>query len=77
MKNIVSQNPKSKYNNPCIKKAGNNEPLFVLRATDISSPKVILHWIAKNFETAPEEKLRDSFETAMEMRHYPKRKNAD
>lgn len=67
----------TKYNSPCIKKAGDDEPLFVLRSQDISSPLLILEWIKVNFETCTEEKLQAAFKTAMEMRNWPNRKHAD
>lgn len=51
-------------------KAEDNEELFVLRAKDISSPKVIIEWIKINFETASDAKLRDAFECALRMRSY-------
>lgn len=61
----------------CLEKAGDDEPIFVLRAQDTSSPKVVLHWIAKNFETCPNEKLREAFEHALLMKAWANRKTAD
>lgn len=61
----------------CLGKAKNDEMLFILRAQDVSAPKVVLHWIAKNFENTPEDKLREAFECALEMRNYHARKKAD
>ncbi len=61
----------------CLAKAKDDEMLFILRAQDETAPKVVLHWIAKNFDTAPEDKLREAFECAMEMKKYPKRKKPD
>ncbi|WP_460675338.1 hypothetical protein [Larkinella ripae] len=69
--------PGTKTNDSCLEKAAIDEPIFVLRAQDISSPKVILHWIAKNFETCPDEKLRDAFEHCIAMKNWTNRKNAD
>lgn len=66
-----------KANDKCLEKAADNEMLFVLRAQDKSAPKVVLHWIAKNFENASEEKLREAFEAAMQMKRWPTRKEAD
>lgn len=66
-----------KTNDKCIEKAADNEMLFVLRAQDVSSPKVVLHWISKNFETLPEDKLREAFECALAMRKFLNRKVAD
>lgn len=61
----------------CLNKAADDEMLFVLRAQDKSAPKVVLHWIAKNFDTASEEKIREAFECAIEMKKYPNKKNPD
>ncbi|WP_234735301.1 hypothetical protein [Tellurirhabdus bombi] len=69
--------PGTKNNDSCIENAAENEPIFVLRAQDASSPKVILHWIAKNFETCPDDKLIDAFNHAIKMKNWPDRKNAD
>lgn len=67
----------TKHNDLCLDNAAIDEPIFVLRAQDASSPKVILHWIAKNFETCPDEKLRDAFEQALAMKQWPTRRAAD
>lgn len=61
----------------CLNKAADDEMLFVLRAQDVSAPKVVLHWIAKNFDNASEEKLREAFECAIAMKKFKGRKNAD
>lgn len=66
-----------KRTDSCLKKTPDNEPIFVLRAQDESSPKVILHWMAKNFETLSIDKLREALETAIAMKAWPKRKTAD
>lgn len=66
-----------KKTDPCIAKAADDEMLFVLRAQDISSPKVILHWMAKNFETLSDERLRHALESALEMKKFKGRKNPD
>jgi hypothetical protein len=67
----------TKFNDDCLAKADAEEPIFVLRAQDESSPKVILHWIAKNLETCPDDKLRDAFEHVLKMKNWPGRKPAD
>jgi len=61
----------------CLAKAAPDEMLFILRAQDKSAPKVVLHWIAKNFESTPEDKLREAFECALAMRKHHTRKDAD
>ena len=61
----------------CLNKAADDEMLFVLRAQDRTAPHVVLHWISKNFQTAPEEKLREAFECALEMEKFRVHKNPD
>ena len=61
----------------CWDHAHPDEPLFVLRAQDCSSPSSVLHWISENFETCPDAKLREAFEQALRMRDWPHRKPAD
>lgn len=61
----------------CLQKLKEGEPFFVLRGQDVSSPKVVIHWIAKNFENVPDDKLREAFECALRMKHYSPRKAAD
>jgi len=59
-----------------LQKAGDDEEIFVLRAQDVSSPKLVMLWIADNLH-ASDEKLRDAFECALRMRKHPTRKAAD
>lgn len=66
-----------KATDTCLKKAKDDEMLFVLRAQDRSAPKTVLHWIAENFETTSDDKLREAFETALVMKNYKNRKNPD
>lgn len=61
----------------CLNKAADDEMLFVLRAQDITAPKVILNWIEQNFHTCSEEKLREAFECAIEMKKFKRTKVAD
>lgn len=63
----------------CWDHAHPDEPLFVLRAQDPSAPRVVLHWISKNFDNAvcPDAKLRDAFEQALRMREWHPKKPAD
>jgi len=35
----------TKHDDPCLKKAADDEPLFVLRATDSTAPTVVCLWI--------------------------------
>jgi hypothetical protein len=66
----------TKQNNPTLKKAGDNEEIFVLRAQDQSAPRNVVLWIADNLH-ASDEKLRDAFECALRMRRHSKTKPAD
>jgi len=61
----------------CLSKADQNEMLFILRAQDKTAPKVVLHWIAKNFDTAPIEKLTEAFDCAIQMRLHKTKKLPD
>lgn len=51
---------------------------FTLVEQDASAPGTILDWINRNFATAPDDKLREAFDTALRWRRskLPK-KNAD
>lgn len=66
----------TKHNNPCILKAEDDEPVFVLRGQDESSPEVILLWLSLNPQI-PEDKFDDAIDTIKAMRRWPKRKEAD
>ena len=61
----------------CIEKAAENEMLFVLRAQDMTSPLIVLEWMKENFLSLPEDKLREAFECAIEMRKWEYRKRPD
>lgn len=66
-----------KHNDSCLQKAAEDEPIFVLRGQDASAAKVVIHWIAKNLDTCPDEKLREAFEHALIMKNYKTKKKAD
>lgn len=70
-------NSDTKHDNPCLLKAQDDEPIWVLRGQDQSGPKHVLMWIADNINTISEEKARAAFENAMRMRSYHTRKVAD
>lgn len=54
----------------CFNKAHDDEPIFVLKATDFTAPETVLGWITKNINHQPEAKLREAFECALEMRRW-------
>ena len=55
----------------------NGEQLFTLRSQDSTTPEVIVYWILKNIETAPEDKLRHALDDALRARKWPNRKRPD
>ncbi len=67
----------TKLNNNCLEKAKDNEPIFVLRGQDKSSPKIIFAWMAQNFENLSSQRLQEAFDTAMAMKRWPNRKHPD
>ena len=66
----------TKHNNLTLKKVGDHEEIFVLRAQDASAPRSVILWIADNLH-ASDDKLRDAFECALRMRKHLKTKPAD
>ena len=52
-----------------MKKAFDDEMLFVLMGRDATAPKVVLEWIKENLFTQPEDKLREAFECALKMKN--------
>lgn len=67
----------TKLDDKCLQKASDDEPLFILRGQDKSSPKHVLGWIIDNFENVNDDKLREAFELAIRMKHFRYRKVAD
>ena len=57
-----------KKDDPCLEKAFEDERLFVLMTRDITAPLTILEWIKMNIQLQPEDKLREAFECAMQMK---------
>lgn len=67
----------TKANNSCIRNAADDEPLWVQRAQDKSTPKMVCLWLAENIETISDEKARKALEDALSARRYHTRKAAD
>lgn len=66
-----------KNNDSCLSKAADNEMLFVLRTQDVTAPKIVLTWMAENFNNTSEDKLREAFEAALEMKRWHNRRLPD
>lgn len=58
-----------KNTDTCLQKAFEDEKLFVLMARDNTAPYVVLEWIKMNMSTQPDDKLREAFECALEMKN--------
>jgi hypothetical protein len=61
---------------PTLKKVTDAEPIFVLRAQDITSPQLILEWLKLNPQISAERR-REAFDCIDEMHAWPKKKSAD
>ncbi len=57
----------NKHTSQCLQKAGDEEPIFVLRAKDPTAPSTIRKWVADNEGIQPAEKLKQALELALEM----------
>lgn len=64
--------PSLKYRNPCLLKAGDDEPIFVLRAKDSLAPEIVREWVklAKLCGKTPPEKLAEAEELAVKMEKW-------
>lgn len=56
-----------KNDDPCIKKALDNERLFVLMTRDEVAPEVVVEWIKLSLRQQPPEKLHEALDCAIEM----------
>jgi hypothetical protein len=66
----------TKGNCPCLDKASDEEPIFVLRAQDVSAPATILAWLKLNPQL-PKAKREEAEDVIVKMRAWPTRKAAD
>lgn len=66
----------TKHTDTCLQKAGDDEPIFVLRAQDITAPETIMYWLHLN-PRLPDKKRKEAMELAQAMRDWPRRKVAD
>ena len=62
----------------CLGKAHPDEPVFILRAQDALAADLVEKWaIHARAAGCPNDKVREAFDLAEEMRHWPFRKNPD
>lgn len=66
----------TKHSSSCLQKAGDDEPIFVVRAQDSSAPAVVQAWLIANPHIS-EQKRKSAINTMQAMRQWPKRKKAD
>ena len=70
----------TKYQNACLNNCAEGEPIFVLRAQDVTAPEVIEYWLslalARGASIAPE-KIAQAKECIRDMRAWPNRKLPD
>lgn len=64
-----------KEHNQTLAKVHTDEPIFVLRAQDVSAPRVIMQWIEMNLDIVSEDKLKEAYQTALAMRRYTVRRD--
>lgn len=67
----------TKHNSICLQKAGDDEPIFVLRAKDPKAPDTVRYWISENQYLQPEAKLAAAADVAHEMELWLQTKTID
>lgn len=66
----------TKSTDETLKKVKPDEPIFVLRAQDISAPEAVLFWVAINPQIG-DEKRNEAIIISQKMREYRQRRKAD
>lgn len=66
----------TKHDSICLEKAGDDEPIFVLRGQDVTSTATIRFWLKMNPQLSPA-KVSDAFNVIKAMENWPRRKNPD
>lgn len=62
----------------CLGRAGDNEPVFVLRAQDMLAADLVETWATQaSVAGCPGDKVVEARRLAQEMREWPSRKNPD
>lgn len=68
----------TKHNSDCLRKADDNEPIFVLRAQDRVAPAAIRYWASLALQSGlPAEKYHEALAAAEEMEKWPRKKSPD
>ena len=78
---VLEQNPSGnqltshlKEGNETLSKVNPDEPIFVLRAQDVTAPRVIMHWIELNLDNVSEAKQKEAYQIALAMKRYESRR---
>lgn len=73
-KTKTDDKPRSKHDNPCFKKAADDEPIFVLRATDNLAPDTVRAWASSaRCRGVNLKKVKDALQVADEMEAWAKK----
>ena len=68
----------TKRNDACLKKVGDDEPIFVLRAQDMLAPDLVRQWaVYAAFNDCPDEKVQEALDIADRMEAWSNRKMPD
>jgi hypothetical protein len=62
--------------NSTLNKAADDEPIFILRAQDMTAPQTVLEWMQRNPQIG-EAKFAEARDCADAMRAWPERRKAD
>jgi len=57
-------------NDACLAKVDPDEPIFVLRAQDISAPEIVEYWLTLNVGTLAVEKRLETIDCVTAMRNW-------
>jgi hypothetical protein len=66
----------TKNDDACLAKAADDEPIFVLRAQDMTAPGLVEMWISRNPQLPPA-KRAEALDCAYRMRQWPHKKMPD
>jgi hypothetical protein len=68
----------TKHTSTCLAKAADDEPIFVLRASDPIAHECVRHWAAHAlWKGVPPLKVQQALDVADQMREYPHKKTPD